>query len=150
MSLQTDIIFTKALRSNAALMAMLPAKDVYNTSIALPDVDADNAPTPYIIVTYDGMQEQDGTKDDVFHGGGDTVNIGIEIAAKTRPQLAAIASLVRSTIVEYFISHVHNPSDEDDRLIPSQMHMNAQAVNYDPDKPCYWQVLQYICDTNPD
>ena len=59
MSLLTDIIFVKALRSNAALMSMLPAHDVYNTTIALPDEDMDNAPVPYIIVTFDGMQNED-------------------------------------------------------------------------------------------
>ena len=37
MSLQTDIIFVKALRSNAELIEQLPAGDVYNTAIALPD-----------------------------------------------------------------------------------------------------------------
>ena len=51
MSLITDAIFVKALRSNAALIAQLPAGDVYNTAIALPDEDADNAPLPYIIVS---------------------------------------------------------------------------------------------------
>jgi hypothetical protein len=41
MSLQTDIIFVKALRANADLMAQLAAGDVYNTAIALPDEDLD-------------------------------------------------------------------------------------------------------------
>ena len=46
MSLQTDIIFVKALRADENLMAQLPAGDVYNTTIALPDEDLDNAPLP--------------------------------------------------------------------------------------------------------
>ena len=55
MSLQNDIIFVKALRANADLMAQLAAGDVYNTAIAMPDEDLDNAPLPYAIVTFDGL-----------------------------------------------------------------------------------------------
>ena len=46
MSLLTDIIFVKALRANAALMKELAAGDVYNTTIALPDEELDNAELP--------------------------------------------------------------------------------------------------------
>ena len=77
MSLITDAIFVKALRSNAALIAELPAGDVYNTSIALPDEDADNAPLPYVIVSFDGLNNQDTTKDNDYNGLTDTVTIGI-------------------------------------------------------------------------
>jgi hypothetical protein len=28
--------------------------------------------------------------------------------------------------------------------------MQAQPVQYDSLKPCYWQRLTYQCDTNPD
>ena len=64
MSLLTDIIFVKALRADENLMAQLPAGDVYNTAIALPDEDLDNAPLPYIIVSFDGLTNDVETKDD--------------------------------------------------------------------------------------
>ena len=51
MSLKTDIIFVNAIRSNDELIALLPAGDVYNTTIALPEPEALNAPLPYIIVS---------------------------------------------------------------------------------------------------
>ena len=98
MSLITDAIFVKALRSNAALIASLPAGDVYNTAIALPDEDADNAPLPYVIVSFDGLNNQDTTKDNDYDGLTDTVTIGIEIAAETRPQLGELAVMIRKTI----------------------------------------------------
>ncbi|MBQ5756867.1 MAG: hypothetical protein IIV88_06385 [Erysipelotrichaceae bacterium] len=66
MSLQTDIIFVKALRANADLMKQLAAGDVYNTAIALPDEDLDNAPLPYVIVSFDGLTNDVETKDDPF------------------------------------------------------------------------------------
>ena len=52
MSLITDAIFVKALRSNTELIEQLPAGDVYNTAIALPEEEADNASVPYIIVSF--------------------------------------------------------------------------------------------------
>lgn len=150
MSLQTDIIFVKALRSNAELIAQLPAGDVYNTAIALPDEKADNAEVPYIIVSFDGLNNQDSTKDSSYDGLTDMVTVGIEIAAKTRPQLAELAIMVRDTIRDYFRQHVASRDDEDYALIPNSYQLQAQQVQYDSLKPCYWQQLAYQCDTDPD
>ena len=150
MSLITDAIFVKALRSNADLIAALPAGDVYNTAIALPDEDIDNAEVPYIIVSFDGLNNQDAIKDDDYEADTDIVQIGIEIAAKTRPQLGELARAVRKTLREYFREHQGDDSDEDFALIPEDMTLTAQPVQYDSLKPCYWQQLQYQCDTKPD
>ena len=150
MSLQTDIIFVKALRSNTSLISKLPAGDVYNTAIALPDEELDNAEVPYIIVSFDGLNNQDSTKDSSFDGLTDMVTVGIEIAAKTRPQLAELAIMVRDTIRDYFRQHVASQDDEDYALIPNSYQLQAQQVQYDSLKPCYWQQLAYQCDTDPD
>ena len=146
MSLQNDIIFVKALRANADLMAQLAAGDVYNTAIALPDEDLDNAPLPYAIVTFDGLTNDIDTKDDPFESESDSVNISIEIAAKTRNELGQLAAAIRRQVHQYFVNA--DPSDEDADLIPHDYQFSAQAVNYDSMKPCYWQVLSYQCDTN--
>lgn len=146
MSLQTDIIFVKALRANADLMAQLAAGDVYNTAIALPDEDLDNAPLPYAIVTFDGLNNDIDTKDDPFESDSDSVNISIEIAAKTRNELGQLAEAIRRQVHQYFINA--DPTDEDADLIPHDYQFSAQAVNYDSMKPCFWQVLTYQCDTN--
>jgi len=148
MSLKTDIIFVRALRSNDELMEQLPAGDVYNTTIAMPEQDAENAPLPYIIVTYDGMQNLDTDKDSPFEGDTDRVQIGIEVASESRPQLATLTEQIRTTVREFFENL--DSSDEDYDLVPLDVDFSAQAVQYDEWKPCYWQVLQYQCDTNPD
>lgn len=148
MSLKTDIIFVRALRSNDELMEQLPAGDVYNTTIAMPEQDAENAPLPYIIVTYDGMQNLDTDKDSPFEGDTDRVQIGIEVASESRPQLATLTEQIRNTVREFFENL--DSSDEDYDLVPLDIDFSAQAVQYDEWKPCYWQVLQYNCDTNPD
>ena len=148
MSLQTDIIFVKALKSNATLMAQLPAGNVYNTAIALPDEEADNAPVPYMIVSFNGLNNQDTTKDSSYQGMTDTVTVGITIAARTRVELADLAIKARQTIEAYL--QAQRPGDEDYALVPVSIQLQAQGVQYDSLKPCYWQELTYQCDTNPD
>ncbi len=150
MSLQTDIIFVKALRSNAELIGQLPAGDVYNTAIALPDEEAENAPLPYIIVSFDGLNNQDTTKDDAFESESDSVQIGITICTGEREELGEMAVAVRTTIREYFREHYGDTTDEDFALIPDDITLNAQGVQYDSMKPCFWQVLNYQCDTDVD
>ena len=150
MSLLTDIIFVKALRSNAELIGRLPAGDVYNTAIALPDEEAENAPLPYIIVSFDGLNNQDTTKDDAFESESDRVQIGITICTGEREELGDMAVAVRTTIREYFREHYGDETDEDFALIPDDITLNAQGVQYDSMKPCFWQVLNYQCDTETD
>ena len=150
MSLITDAIFVKALRSNAALIAQLPAGDVYNTAIALPDEDADNAPLPYVIVSFDGLNNQDTTKDNDYDGLTDTEPIGIEIAAEPRPKLGELAVMLRKTIAARFQQIAQEPHAEASALLPYAYTLQAQPVQYDSLKPCYWQQLQFQCDTNPD
>ena len=145
MSLQTDIIFVKALRANADLMKQLAAGDVYNTAIALPDEDLDNAPLPYFIVSFDGLTNDVETKDDPYEGDSDNVTISIEIAAKTRIELGQLAEAVRHQVHDYFVEA--DPTDDDFNLVPLDYQFSAQQVNYDQMKPCYWQVLTYQCDT---
>lgn len=150
MSLLTDIIFVKAIRSNASLIAQLPDGDVYNTAIALPDEEAENAEVPYIIVSFDGLNNQDTDKDDSFEAETDNVTIGITVAAKTRPELGELLTAVRTTIREYFREHYGDTTDEDYALIPNDITLSAQGVQYDSMKPCFWQVLNYQCDTDVD
>ena len=121
---------------------------MYNTAIALPDEEADNAPVPYIIVSFNGLVNQDFTKDNQFEGMTDAVTIGITIAARTREELADLAIEARHTIVEYL--QAQRPGDEDYELVPREIQLQAQGVQYDSLKPCYWQELTYQCDTNPD
>ena len=145
MGLQTDIIFVKALRADQSLLADLAAGDIYNTTIAMPDKELDNAELPLIIVSYDGMTNEPGTKDGM-EGCSDTVNIAVMIAAPTREDLAGFTERVRTQIRSFFEDA--DPDDEDFELIPVDYSLSASRVMYDDEKPCYWQVLNYECDTN--
>ena len=145
MSLTTDKVFYNALRSNPEMMAEVDGR-IYNTSIPVPDEKLLNAPVPYVIVSYDGMNNDDSTKDS-YEGDTDRVQIGIEITAETREQLGDIAETVRATILSYF----ENAEDTDDdfNLIPVDYTLSSGPISYDALKPCFWQVLSYNCDTTP-
>lgn len=138
MSLTTDIAFVTALKSNSALLAKLASGDIYNTFIAQPDKDSDNAALPYIVVAFDGLTNEQPTKDD-YEGDTDSVQIGILIAARTRPELGEIATMVRQTIHDYFSGH-------EGADIPLDYLFQARAVEFDVQKPCYVQEFSYQCD----
>lgn len=142
MSLQTDAIFIKALRSNEVLTAKLKGR-IYDTAIPLPDEEAENVPTPYVIVTYDGMANDTSTKDDAYESDSDNVNIGVLVIAETLDELHPLTAMIRDTIHDYFVGHV----DEDDE-VPVDYNFTAQGITYDSMKPCFWQKLSYQCDTN--
>ena len=148
MSLATDSIFTTALQSNSDLMATLgyvaptltdkgkPAR-LYGTAIPLPDEDLDNVPVPYVIVTFDGLNNDAGTKDDRYESEYDRVNIGVEVTGKTLEDLHGLTQMVRDTVLGYFCANHTNVEDYT---------FSADAIQYDSLKPCYWQTLRYQCE----
>ena len=74
---------------------------LYGTAIGLPDDDADNVPVPYVIVTFDGLTNDQDSKDDPFESASDKVTVSIFIVAKNRSALADLAQAVRTTIHDY-------------------------------------------------
>ena len=149
MSLATDSIFITALQSNTDLLKALgyvettetsegaPAR-LYCTAIPLPDEDADNVSVPYVIVTFDGLTNDQGTKDDRYESEYDTVNIGVEVAARNIDELHTLTQMVRDTILGYLRANKTTIMD---------YNFAAQPIQFDSLKPCYWQTLTYQCDT---
>jgi hypothetical protein len=166
MSLQTDLIFYDALSAATDLMTTIGTR-LYSTPIPVPPLHADNTPCPYVIITFDGLNNQDTTKDDPFEGGTDQVNIGIEVAANDRLQLAELTQKIRRIIHDDFsyqwrydelqangerlvtsngfLLRVLKDFDKMVRQMPQDYTFTADAVQYDSMKPCYWQVLHYQC-----
>ena len=151
MSLATDSIFVAALQSNADLLEKLTeyidddgtvqydeTPRLYGTAIGLPDEDADNVPVPYVIVTFEGLTNDQGTKDDRYESDYDTVNIGVTVVGSTLNGLHDLTQMVRDTILSYL-------STTETAIMDYQF--SAQQIQYDSLKPCYWQVLTYQCDT---
>ena len=147
MSLITDKVFFNALRSNAELMQMVDGR-IENTTIPVPDEELLSEPVPYIIITYDGMQNEGHTKDNSYEGDTDRVQIGIEVTAEDRETLGRIMQTVRQTVIDYF-EDTEGHSWDDYEYIPVNYTISASPVGYDSMKPCYYQSLNYQCDTNP-
>ena len=136
MSLATDSIFVDALKSNSTLVESVGGR-IYGTAIPLPDEDADNAPVPYLIVTFDGLNNDVDSKDDEMESDTDKVNISIEVVGETLAKLHELTQAVRDTVRDYLAT---NDTDI------TEYQFGAQAIQYDSMKPCYWQVLHYQCD----
>ena len=136
MSLATDSIFIAAIQSNPALVERIGGR-LYGTAIPLPDEDADNVPVPYVIVTFNGLNNQNQTKDDVYESNYDTVNIGVEVTGKTIDDLHELTQELRDTILSYF---------RENKTAVSDYTFSADAIQYDSLKPCYWQTLRYQCE----
>lgn len=154
MSLQTDLIFVRALQQSREVAALVDDR-IYMTAIPRPEENAVNEPLPYIVVSFDGIQPTEQTKDDDFDQDTDTVMIGIEMAAANRPRLAELADVVRKAIKDYFeMLAGTDPSELDEAdaemlpLFPSYAQPSGGQVYYDEDKPCHWLVLSYACEVN--
>lgn len=156
MSLATDSIFITALQSNTELMERIgyvaptseedtgqPAR-LYGTAIPLPDEDADNVPAPYLIVVFDGLQNDQGTKDDRYESEYDTVQIAVQVVGRNINELHELTQTVRDTILSYLRTTQTAIQD---------YNFTASEIIYNDQKPCYWQELNYQCDvinTNDD
>lgn len=146
MSLITDKVFFNALKSNSELVEQVDGR-IYNTAVPVPDDEFLNTPVPYIIITFDDLKNEGYTKDNSFEGDTDNVLVGIEVAANSREELGDMAESIRQTIISYFESTTHEK--EDYNLVPEDYEFSASKIQYDPIKPCFWQILNYACDTNP-
>ena len=146
MSLITDKVFYNALRSNADLMEQVGGR-IESTSIPVPDDEFENTPVPYVIITFDGLQNDGFTKDNSFEGDTDRVQVGIVVVADTRDDLGDIMQAIRAIIIAYFEDGKNHTYDDYD-LVPNSYTFSAGQIGYDPDKPCYYQTLTYNCDTN--
>ena len=143
MSLATDSIFIAAIQSNPALVERIGGR-LYGTAIQLPDERVDNVPVPYVIVTFDGLNNEQTTKDDEqYEGECDSVNIGVEVTAESLTELHELTQAIRKTILDYISSQAETEGDE---FPIDDYQFSAQAIQFDSLKPCYWQVLNYHCD----
>ena len=146
MSLITDKVFYNALRSNADLMATVGGR-IESTSIPVPDDQLDNEPVPYVIISFDGLQNEGFTKDNSYEGDTDKVQVSIDVTAQTRDELGDLMQTIRKTVIDYFEGI--QKTDDDWPLIPNNYTFSASPVGYDSMKPCYYQTLTYNCDTTP-
>ena len=147
MSLSTDSIFITALHTNAELMEDLGYVEasqttdgqpprLYNTAVPVPDEELFNVPLPYCIVYFDGLENDQGSKDERYESEYDKVNIGVQVVAKTPTQLHELTQKVRTTILDYFRNNSTSVVDYD---------FSAEAILFEDMIPGYHQTLRYMC-----
>lgn len=148
MGLLTDTFFIRALKSDAELIAMLPAGGVYN-NVADPDYDMANVALPYIIVNNDGGDNQATNKDDEFEGTEDRVNISIRITAKSREELADMSLRVRETVCSFAKAAlqrvIEGSAQKGDELCPYEYSFRFSDIAFDMEKPAHTMMLYYDC-----
>lgn len=146
MSLTVDEVFWHALRQDQDIMEATGER-VYTTAITIPPADLDNVDLPYVIISFDGGDNDQSTKDD-YEGDSDSISVGIEVAAKTREDLGTLMHKVRQTVRDYFREVTEESEDYD--LIPDDYQLSFSAVSWDWEKPCFWQKLTYQCSSDND
>ena len=150
MGLLTDSFFIRAIKSNAELLAKLPAGDIYN-NVADPDFDMENVELPYIIVNNDGGSEGDMTKDSWSESTEDKVNISILMVCRNRTELADMTLAVRKTISDFMKATWQRISEgmteEGDEIAPIQYEFSFSDIAYIMDKPAHRQMFYYNCVT---
>lgn len=144
MSLQVDAIILKAIEADATIMQMIGNRR-WCTAAAMPEDDfLRDVAVPYIIVNFDGLTCDQGTKDDPFDSGEDRVNVSVTIAAQNSEQLADLASRVRRAVHSYLTTHMGEDS------VPYETVFGAGRKFYDEWKPAYCIDLTWQCDCDFD
>lgn len=134
-----DEIIYDAICADTALMEAIGSR-VVSTCFEVPPAEADNTPLPNIIVTDDGFQNQNGTKDCVWESGEDRVQVTVDVAADSPKEVKRLISKVRRAVENYIIL-----MSATDGCIPELDSLSSNGIAWDWMKPCYYQQITYQC-----
>lgn len=136
---QVDEIIYDAIQADAALMTAVGER-VTSTCFEVSPDETDNTPLPNIIVTDDGFQNQDTTKDSVWEGEDDEVQVTVDIAAKSPNEVKDLVHMVRRAVSRYIIGMYKNRE-----VVPELDKLSSDGLQWDWMRPCYYQKLTYNC-----
>jgi hypothetical protein len=134
-----DEIIYDAICADTALMEAIGSR-VVSTCFEVPPAEADNTPLPNIIVTDDGFQNQNGTKDCVWESGEDRVQVTVDVAADSPKEVKRLIRMVRRAVENHIIL-----MSATDGCIPGLDSLSSNGIAWDWMKPCYYQQLSYQC-----
>ena len=140
MGLDTSTLFYRILSGNAELEKLTDGR-IYSIAIPMPEENINKSLVPWVIILFDGLNNDDATKDDPFESSTDTVQISIEIAAQTPDDLMDLAQLVRDTIHDEMVNGHTFDSIYDYKF-------SASAMQYDDLTPCFYTRLSYSCSVS--
>ena len=138
---QVDELIYEAIKADETLMAIIGGR-VVSTCFEIPPDELDNTDVPNIIITDDGMQNNVTTKDCVWEGGEDQVQVTVDIAAASPSEVKQIMRMVRKA-VEVYMASLGNE-------MPTLVSLTAGELAWDWMKPCYYKPLIYQCITKAD
>ena len=138
---QVDELIYDAIQADESLMTMIGGR-VVSTCFEIPPDELDNTPLPNIIITDDGFQNNITTKDCVWEGGEDQVQVTVDVAAASPEEVKAIMRRVRKAVEVYMASL---GSD-----MPELVNLTAGQMAWDYLKTCYYKPLIYQCVTKAD
>jgi hypothetical protein len=134
-----DEIIYDAICADTALMEAIGSR-VVSTCFEVPPAEADNTPLPNIIVTDDGFQNQNGSKDCVWESGEDRVQVTVDVAADSPKEVKRLIRMVRRAVENHIIL-----MSATDGCIPGLDSLSSNGIAWDWMKPCYYQQLSYQC-----
>ena len=141
---QVDELIYEAIKADEALMTAIGGR-VVSTCFEVPPTEDDNTPIPNIIITDDGFQNQQTTKDCVWEAAEDRVQVGVDVAAASPQEVKALIRQVRHA-VEQYIGTLYTQGKD----IPELESLSSDGLAWDWMKPCYYQRLNYQCIINAD
>lgn len=141
MSLYLGKYFVEALRSSEEITELIDGR-LFPVARSTEDDLLDKI--PYIIMMPSGITAGETCKDDYAEGDEDQAQVNLLVCAQTYDSLVTLTQLVRDTIHEAYEGDL---ADEDWPFVFDGYEFSADAVQYDPTKPCYYQTLRYNCTT---
>ena len=139
-SMELDEIIYQAITANQTLASECSC--IKSTCIEVPPTEDDNTPLPYIIIAEEAVQNDQGTKDNVWESDVDVVNVGVIISATSPQEVKRLRKLVRRAVGAY-VSEMTGD-------IPYLRSLSMDGVTWDWTKPCYYDTLHYQCDMDID
>ena len=137
-------IFYDAITADETLTVLTGGR-VVSTCFEVPPDELDNTPLPNIIITNDGFQNNQSTKDCVWEADEDVVVASVDIAANSPSEVDSLVAKVRKAIDTY-ITTMWSNGQAIPELQPGSP--SSQGIEWDWMKPCYYQKLTYQCITN--
>lgn len=134
-----DEIIFDAIRADSALMVAIGGR-VESTCFEVSPDEPDNTPVPYLLVMDDGLQQNLTTKDTVWEGCEDKVQVSVEIAGREPRQVQRLLKKVRRAVERYIVA-MYKRGEE----TPQLDSLSASQLQWDWMKPCYYQHLTYQC-----
>jgi len=142
--IELDELFFNALMADADLVLAVGGR-IESTCFEVSPDEQDNTQLPCIIVTDDGLTNNQTTKDTEWESDEDRVQASVEVDGRDPKEVKQLIRMVRKAIANY-IASLYDKGEE----IPNLQSVQTNGVAWDWMKPCYHSTITYQCDIEND